>query len=85
MITKYNCGKLTFVNSLEEAERLKKRLINLGTDENAISIKFVNGPNQYLIEIGSIDCEFPGLIKKFCRDNYWINWSLIKDCNKCEN
>jgi hypothetical protein len=76
MITKYDCGKLTFVNSLEEAEGLKKTLINLGADENAISIKFVNGPNQYLIEIGSIDCEFPELLKNFCRNN---NWTRIKN------
>lgn len=82
MITKYNCGKLTFVNSLEEAETIKKTLINFGADENAISIKFVYGPDEYLVEICSIDCEFPGLIKEFCRDNYWINWNLIKDCDK---
>ena len=77
MITKYNCGKLTFANSLE-AEGIKKTLINLGADENAISIKFVYGPNQYLVEVGSIDCEFPELIKDFCRDNDWTSWSRYK-------
>jgi hypothetical protein len=78
MITKYDCGKLTFVTSIEEAETIKKTLINLGADENAISIKFVNGPNQYLIEIGSIDCEFPELLKDFCRNNNWTRIKSIK-------
>ena len=78
MITKYDCGKLTFVTSIEEAETIKKTLINLGADENAISIKFVNGPNQYLIEIGSIDCEFPELLNDFCRNNNWTRIKSIK-------
>jgi hypothetical protein len=64
---------------LKQQKKSKKTLINLGADENNIDIKFVHGPNQYLVEIGSIDCEFPELIKDLCYDNDWTSWSTYKE------
>ena len=74
-------GNLTFVSSYQEAEQIKKELVNLGANESDIFIKFVSGPNKYLVQINSCyrDNEFPELIKDlWCYDNEWVAFRKIK-------
>jgi hypothetical protein len=75
----FNCGKLTFVVSSQQADEIKKQLVNLGTDESTIDIKFVLGPEQYLVKIGSNNCnfEFPEPLKHFFYDNEWTSFRKI--------
>ena len=75
-----NNGNLTFVSSYQEAEQIKKELVNLGANESDIIIKFVSGPNKYLVQINSIYCdnEFPEPLEKFLHSNEWVAFRKIK-------
>jgi hypothetical protein len=75
-----NNGNLTFVSSYYEAEQLKQQLVNFGANENNIIIKFVSGPNQYLVQINNdYNNEFSERsLEKFFHDNEWIAIRKIK-------
>jgi hypothetical protein len=73
-------GNITFVSSDQEVEQIKQQLVNLGVDKNDIITEFVSGPNEYLIQVNSNDCnnEFSELLEKFLHDNKWVSFRKIK-------
>ena len=80
-LNKYLFGSFTFVKSFEIAKEIKEQLIVIGANDSDVNIRFVPGPDQYIVEIGSTHFTnenqiFPKNIMEFLKkdDNFWTYW-----------
>lgn len=74
----YNCGKCIFVRSKEEANEIKKELKNLGANEDDIVVKFVSGPDQYLIDFhyDKYNGQLLESLQSYFNNRNWTNWTI---------